>query len=131
MKLMDAVKTVFGKYATFSGRARRSEYWNFVLFNILVSFCLGFLGGLLGGLTGSETITTIFTGISGIWGLAVLIPSLAVIWRRLHDIGKSGAYFFFTLIPLVGAIILLVWLAQPGQPGPNQYGPDPKGYQGY
>ena len=127
MGFMDAVKSVFGQYANFSGRARRSEYWYFVLFNFLISFVLGFIGGLLG-----EKIGTVFTVISGLWSLVVLIPSLAVAWRRLHDIGKSGAYFLLILIPLVGAILLIVWFCQPGQPGDNQYGPDPKGsYTGY
>ena len=127
MGFMDAVKSVFGQYANFSGRARRSEYWYFVLFNFLISFVLGFIGGLLG-----EKIGTVFTVISGLWSLVVLIPSLAVAWRRLHDIGRSGAYFLLILIPLVGAILLIVWFCQPGQPGDNQYGPDPKGsYTGY
>ena len=124
MGFMDAVKSVFGNYATFSGRARRSEYWYYVLFNFLVSFVLGLVGGLFG-----EKVGTVLTGI---WSLAVLIPGLAVCWRRLHDIGKSGAYVFISLIPLVGVILLLVWFCQPGQPGDNQYGPDPKGgYRAY
>ena len=124
MGFMDAVKSVFGNYAAFSGRARRSEYWYFVLFNFLVSFALGFIGGLLG-----DNVSTV---LSSIWSLGVLIPSLAVAWRRLHDIGKSGAYFLLILIPLVGAILLIVWFCQPGQPGDNQYGPDPKGgYKSY
>ena len=124
MGFMDAVKSVFGNYADFSGRARRSEYWYFVLFNFLVSFALGFIGGLLG-----DNVSTV---LSGIWSLVVLIPSLAVAWRRLHDIGRSGAYFLLILIPLVGAILLIVWFCQPGQPGDNQYGPDPKGgYKSY
>lgn len=124
MGFMDAVKSVFGNYAAFSGRARRSEYWYFVLFNFLVSFALGFIGGLLG-----DNVSTV---LSSIWSLVVLIPSLAVAWRRLHDIGKSGAYFLLILIPLIGAILLIVWFCQPGQPGDNQYGPDPKGgYKSY
>ncbi len=118
MGFMDAVKSVFGQYATFSGRARRSEYWYFVLFNFLVGIVLGVIGALLG-----EKASSVITSI---WSLAILIPTLAVSWRRLHDIGKSGAYYLFILIPLVGFIMLLVWFCQPGQTGDNQYGPDPK-----
>ena len=127
MKFMDAVKSVFGKYATFSGRARRSEYWYFVLFNGLIGLALGFLGSFLGTLLRSDGVTTFFTVLSSIYSLAVLVPSLAVGVRRLHDIGKAGTNWLFILIPLVGAILLLVWFAQAGQIGPNQYGPDPKG----
>ena len=115
MNFMDAVKSVFGNYATFSGRARRSEYWYFVLFSALVSFAIGFIGGFLGGVTGSQGITTVFTVITYLWALAVLVPSIAVGVRRLHDIGKAGTYFLFILIPLAGPIILLVWFAQVGQ----------------
>ncbi len=122
MSFKEAVSSVFHKYATFSGRARRSEYWYFCLFNFLVSFVLG----LLGGLFGDNAMGTIMTVISGIYSLAVLIPGLAVCWRRLHDIGKSGACIFLALIPLVGAIILIVWFCKEGDRGDNMYGPDPK-----
>ena len=124
MSFTEAIKSVFSKYATFSGRARRSEYWNFILLNLIVTTVLSVLSTIFGG---SESIIgMVFSGISGIWSLAILIPNLAVIWRRLHDIGKSGATFFFVLIPLVGAIMLIVWFCQDSQPGENQYGPNPK-----
>lgn len=122
MGFMDAVKKCFQNYATFSGRARRSEYWYFVLFNMLVS---GVLSGL-GRMAGDGFFGTVLTGIASLYSLAILVPGLAVAWRRLHDIGKSGACYFFILIPLVGAIILLVWLAKAGDAGDNAYGPDPK-----
>jgi len=118
MGFSEAVASVFKNYANFKGRARRSEYWFFVLFNMIAS-------GLLTGIsTASEN--RVFLILSSIYSLAVIIPTLAVIWRRLHDIGKSGASYFVALIPLVGAIILLVWLCKDSQPGDNQYGPSPK-----
>ena len=122
MGMMEAVKSVFSQYATFSGRARRSEYWYFVLFNLLVSFALAFVGNLIGGRNGQFGRT-----LSSLYTLAVFVPGLAVCWRRLHDIGKSGGYYFIVLIPLVGWILLIVWLCQDSVPGSNQCGPNPKG----
>lgn len=115
----EAVQSVFSKYATFSGRARRSEYWYFVLLQVIVT-------AVLNGLY-SATESVAFSTILVLFDLALLVPSLAVCWRRLHDIGRSGAYYFFVLIPLVGWILLLVWMCQDSQPGANQYGPNPKG----
>lgn len=115
----EAVQSVFSKYATFSGRARRSEYWYFVLLQVIVT-------AVLNGLY-SATESVAFSAILVLFDLALLVPSLAVCWRRLHDIGRSGAYYFFVLIPLVGWILLLVWMCQDSQPGANQYGPSPKG----
>jgi uncharacterized membrane protein YhaH (DUF805 family) len=105
------------KYAVFSGRSRRMEYWYFVLFNIIVSIVLGVIDGLLGtsGL------------LSGIYSLAVLIPTLAVTVRRLHDIDRSGWWILIALVPLIGVIVLLVFALLEGTPGDNQYGPNPKG----
>lgn len=85
MSFGEAIKSVFSKYATFSGRARRSEFWYFFLFNLLVSFVLNLIPH--------------FTIVSGLWALAILIPSLAVMVRRLHDIGKSGWTYLYFLIP--------------------------------
>ena len=85
MNFGEAIKSVFSKYATFSGRARRSEFWYFFLFNFLVSFVLGLIPFL--------------SVVSGLWALAVLIPNLAVAVRRLHDIGKSGWTYLYFLIP--------------------------------
>ena len=115
----EAVQSVFSKYATFSGRARRSEYWYFVLLQVIVT-------AVLNGLY-SATESVAFSAILVLFDLALLVPSLAVCWRRLHDIGRSGGYYFFVLIPLVGWILLLVWMCQDSQPGANQYGPNPKG----
>lgn len=105
-------------YANFSGRARRSEYWGFMLCFLPVSFVLYFLARL--------TDSSIFSILYSIWALALLLPQLGVNVRRLHDIGKSGWYILVGLIPLVGAIILLVWACQDSQFGDNQYGPSPK-----
>ena len=123
MGFMDAVKKCFQNYVNFSGRARRAEYWYFMLFNFLISFGLSILGTLAGQ---DRFLGTVFNGIASLYSLAVFIPGLAVAWRRLHDIGKSGGYWFFILIPIAGPIILLVWLATAGNVGENAYGPDPK-----
>jgi uncharacterized membrane protein YhaH (DUF805 family) len=118
MDFMTAVRTcVQQKYADFSGRARRSEYWWFVLFNII----LGIVAAIIDkGILGSEM------GLIGIIvSLALLIPGIAVGVRRLHDLGKSGWWLLVALIPLIGAIILIWWFIQEGTPGDNEYGPNP------
>lgn len=117
MKFFEAVKSVFCKYATFTGRARRSEFWYFYLFNVVVGSILAALGESFG----------FFALLSRIYAIATLIPGLAVAWRRYHDIGKSGINILLILIPLAGLIIYLVQMARPGIAGANQYGPDPKG----
>jgi uncharacterized membrane protein YhaH (DUF805 family) len=108
---------VLKKYAVFSGRARRQEYWMFVLFNFIISFVISLV------VMFAETLFF----LPYLYGLAVLIPGIAVTVRRLHDTNRSGWWWFITFIPLIGAIILIVFLAQDGQPGENQYGPNPKG----
>jgi uncharacterized membrane protein YhaH (DUF805 family) len=115
MSFMDAVKAVLTNYVGFSGRARRSEYWYWVLFQVALAVVLGIIAGI------------IKTNILGMLvNLALLLPSLAVSVRRLHDIGKSGWFLLLALIPLVGAIILIVWACQDSQAGANQYGANPK-----
>jgi len=107
---------VLKKYAVFSGRARRKEYWMFFLFNIIIALVLGFIEGLVGG-----------PGIIGtLYSLAVLIPGIAVSIRRLHDIGRSGWWLLICLIPIIGPIVVLVFMAQDSKPGDNQYGQNPK-----
>lgn len=115
MSFIEAVKSVFSQYVGFSGRARRSEYWYFTLFNAIVSIVLSILV--------SATGSSLFSILS----LALVLPGIAVTIRRLHDIGKSGWYILFDCIPLVGAIILIVWFCKDSMPGENQYGPNPKG----
>jgi uncharacterized membrane protein YhaH (DUF805 family) len=118
-------------YALFSGRARRSEYWYFVLFNAIFSLLAGVLDHLLGT---SFIINTINGPIDFYYGycylvyaLIVFLPSLAVLVRRLHDVGKSGWFFLISLIPIVGAIWLLVLLFTDSVEGLNKYGLNPKG----
>ncbi|MFG2308760.1 DUF805 domain-containing protein [Streptomyces sp. NPDC048566] len=106
---------VLKKYAVFSGRARRQEYWMFFLFNLIIAIVLAILGRAMG--------TSI---LSGLYSLAVLLPGLGVAVRRLHDTDRSGWWILIGLIPLVGAIILIVFLASEGKREPNQYGPNPK-----
>lgn len=118
MNMMEAVKSVFSQYANFKGRARRSEYWYFCLFNILVGFVLGFLGSLTG--------ISIFNAIASLYTLASLIPGLAVCVRRLHDMGKRGTWLFLVLIPIIGSIILIVWYTKDSVPGENEFGANPK-----
>ena len=118
MTLEQAVESVFRQYANFGGRARRSEYWLFVLFVFLVSIVLSFLGGAIGG----PGLTRILTGL---FTLVIFLPSLALIWRRLHDTGRSGLWFLLTFIP-IGQIVLLIFFCLDGQPGENEYGPNPK-----
>lgn len=118
----DAVRQVFNKYATFRGRARRSEYWWFVLFNYLVVFVALILDFCLG-------LTFADTGYGPIYCIAaivLLLPSLAVTVRRLHDINKSGWNILWGIIPLIGAILLLVWCCQDSKAEVNQYGESPK-----
>lgn len=110
------------QYADFEGRARRKEYWMFVLFNFIIGFVLGIIDGLFGWLSPEIGLGV----LGGIYSLAVIIPSLAVGVRRLHDIGKSGWAYFIILIPIVGAIILLVWFCREGVSGNNEWGEDPK-----
>jgi uncharacterized membrane protein YhaH (DUF805 family) len=110
--------TVFKKYFDFDGRARRKEYWVFTLINSIVCLILSLLIELNGSIFWSI--------ISIIYGLGVFFPEWAVTVRRLHDTGHSGWWVFINLIPVIGAIILLIFLLTDSQEGANQYGPNPK-----
>jgi uncharacterized membrane protein YhaH (DUF805 family) len=105
----------------FGGRSRRKGYWDFLLFNIIVAIVLAWIDALLGTFSSSGIGV-----LSGIYGLAILIPSLAVTVRRLHDIDRSGWWILINLFPLIGSIVLLVFAVSEGTPGNNQYGPNPK-----
>ena len=123
MNMIEAVKAVFSKYATFEGRARRSEYWWFVLFNLIVSIILTvLLGGGRGmgdsGMMGGSLL-------ANIWSLATLLPSLAVGARRLHDIDRTGWWQLIWFIPVIGWIVLIVFFASRGTAGPNRFGANP------
>lgn len=113
---------VLKKYAVFSGRARRKEYWFFVLFNIIISIVLA----VIDGVTGSFSPEAGMGLLGGIYTLAVLIPGIAVSVRRLHDTERSGWWLLIALVPLIGAIVLLVFMVQDSKPGQNQYGANPK-----
>ncbi|OEU73639.1 MAG: hypothetical protein BA874_12290 [Desulfuromonadales bacterium C00003068] len=113
---MEWYLAVLKNYAGFSGRARRKEYWMFLLFNMIIAVVLGFIEGLFGspGILGS------------IYSLAVLVPSIAVSMRRLHDTGRSGWWMLIGFVPLIGAIVLLIFFVQDSMQSSNQYGPSPK-----
>ncbi len=113
---------VLKKYAVFSGRAQRAEYWYFTLFNMIFSISLSILDVILGFNTQSAF------NLNGIYTLAVLVPSLAVGTRRLHDIGKSGWWQLIILIPVIGWILIVVWFATDSKED-NKYGENPKKYQ--
>ena len=113
---------VLKKYAVFGGRSRRKEYWMFVLFNIIVSVVLA----VLDSMSGTMSATLGMGLLGGLYSLAVLVPGLAVSVRRLHDTNRSGWWLLIVLIPLVGAIVLIVFMAQDGTPGENGYGSNPK-----
>lgn len=116
------LKVVCDNYANFTGRARREEYWMYTLFNSI--FLIGIVA--VSGVFVSITDTPAFMGLYLIYLLGIILPSLAVIVRRLHDVGKSGWFYFITLVPFVGPIWLFVLFVTEGDKGPNQYGPDPK-----
>ncbi len=109
MDFLTAIKTCFSKYADFTGRARRSEFWFWWLFTFIVGLILGWI-----------------PVIGWIISIALIIPNLAVGARRLHDTGKSGWWWLINLIPIVGIIILIVFWAQDSNAGENQYGANPK-----
>jgi len=109
------------RYAQFSGRARRKEYWYFFLFNILIAMVLAFVDALTGTFSAEASIGA----LSGLYMLAVLVPGVAVTVRRLHDTNRSGWWVLIGLVPLLG-LLLLVFTVAAGQSGENDYGPDPK-----
>lgn len=121
----EAIKMFFSNYATFSGRSSRSEFWYVTLFNFLVSIAITMLGVIFIAVSPSYEMIVALKVVNWIYSLAVLIPGLALAWRRLHDIGKSGGWWFIWLIPLVGAILLLVWFCTASDPEENEYGPVP------
>ena len=142
--MMSAYKLMFKNYAKFSGRSRRSEYWYASLMNFIIVMAAWLLNGVLMGAGAAisaavadtySSVGVILFGISGIIGfllmiysIALIIPGLALVVRRLHDIGKSGWYMLLSLIPIIGGIIMLVFMVTDSQPGANQYGENPKGF---
>lgn len=110
MNFGDSIKLCFSKYADFNGRAKRPEFWWFVLFTFLVSLALGMVSDV----------------ISGLFSLAVFVPSIAVGARRLHDTNRSGWFQLLWIIPVIGWIVLIVFCAQEGEAGDNQFGAVPE-----
>lgn len=121
-----AIRRGFQKYVVFRGRASRGEYWWWFLFVAAVSFVLVILSNLT-----SRNSPGFFTYLYGLWLLAVFIPGLAVAVRRLHDTGRSGWWYFLSLIPIVGGIILIVFMASPTTPDAAKYGPPEQPALGY
>jgi uncharacterized membrane protein YhaH (DUF805 family) len=130
---------VIKKYAVFSGRARRKEFWMFTLFSVIISIIISILDRLFGLTYGSGNTSGV---LSTIYSLAVLLPSIGVGIRRLHDTGRTGWWLLINLVPCIGFIVYIVFAAQEGNAGDNAYGPDPKaaerfgpggepGYPGY
>ena len=117
MNMIDATKICFSKYVTFSGRARRAEYWWFILATMIVGFVIALIDAVIGfgefGLFGN------------LWSLAILLPTLAAGVRRLHDTDRSGWWTLMWFLPIIGWIVLIVFLATRGTEGANRFGPDP------
>ena len=107
---------VMQNFLVFSGRARRKEYWMFVLFNVLITFGIGLAESMI-GLPGT---------LSSFYALVVLIPSVAVGVRRLHDTGRTGWWMLLNLLPVIGTIVLIVFFCFDSEEGTNEYGPNPK-----
>ena len=127
MTFTQSISTCFSKYATFSGRASRSEYWWFALFGMIVNLVANRIDGV-----GSRSFELnvgaldLSVGTTGsLISLVIFVPSLAVMVRRFHDIDKSGWWFWIVLVPFVGWIIFIVWMASEGTQGPNTYGNPP------
>lgn len=112
---------VLKKYAVFNGRARRKEFWMFVLVNVIVALVLAFIDSKIGLM--SETGYGI---LSGIYSLAILVPSVAVTVRRLHDTNRSGLWYLIAFVPVIGGLVLLYFCVLDGDAGMNQYGDNPK-----
>lgn len=114
MEWLNSVEQVLRNYAQFNGRSSRREYWYFILFY----YCVVFGFSLLAMAPFGWILLLVFI-------LSMLLPNLAVTVRRLHDIGKNGAWLLIGLVPLFGWVVLVIWLCQEGTPGDNQYGPNP------
>jgi uncharacterized membrane protein YhaH (DUF805 family) len=120
MSFQDAVRTCLGKYADFTGRARRSEYWWFVVFTAVVTTIASVVDAIVGTKFGNFGLFQVLAT------LALLLPELAVGARRLHDVGRSGWMLLLLIIPVIGALILVVaFFIRDSEPD-NDYGPSPK-----
>ncbi len=123
MGFMEAFFAGLQKYADFGTRSSRSEYWFWVLAYAVGYVALSILSGILGWIGLGFVGMILF----GVYALGMIVPSLAVTVRRLHDVGRSGWFVLLVFIPLIGAIVLLIWEVSPGQPEENQWGANPLG----
>ena len=119
-------KCFIQNYANFNGRARRKEFWHYVLWYNIIGFAAVFLASFISAFVDKQLGYAITTRFTRLLSAVFLLPSLAVQARRLHDINKSGWYNFLVLIPIIGWIILIVWSCTEGDKGDNKYGADPK-----
>jgi uncharacterized membrane protein YhaH (DUF805 family) len=128
MGFTEAIRSGFANYVNIHGRASRPAYWWWVLFGVLVSLVTQVLDGLLGStmvrtnLYGTEVSIGLLSSLAG---LALMLPSIAVLVRRLHDTDRSGWWYWMFLVPIFGWLVLLYFLASAGTPGDNRYGPPP------
>ena len=122
-----AVESCFSQYATFRGRACRSEYWHFALFGALASIFweIAFVVAGFGDPVATSTAAGLLSVLLAGYSLTMFLPTLSVTVRRLHDTGRSGWWWLIGIVPLIGAILLLVWFCSRGTYGPNRYGADP------
>ena len=116
--MIDAYKKFWQNYVNFSDRSRRSDYWYATLMHIIISLILSVLI--------VSTGVQFFATLASLYSFATFIPGLALVVRRLHDIGKSGWNYLFIFLPIIGQILLFVWFVTDSQPGANQYGLNPK-----
>ena len=133
MTFSESIRTCLAKATTWQGRAARSEYWYFVLFNFSCLFVAALIDRMLGTSftfpdpTTGELNSLFYGWVYVLVALALFLPNLAVLVRRLHDTNHSGWWYWIVLVPLIGAILLLVWFCSRGTNGNNAYGPDPLG----
>ena len=123
MGFMDAVKSCFEKYATIQGRARRAEYWWFYLFIIIAYIVVSVVAGVLSAII--PILGAVAFGALALGAIAILIPSICVTVRRLHDQDRSGWWILIAFVPAIGGIVLLVFMILRGTEGDNRFGPDP------
>lgn len=122
MGFQEAVRKCFSDYATFAGRAPRAEFWWFMLFLFLGNLAFAIIDGILFGTAADGEPISV---LGGLFSLAVLLPSIAVGVRRLHDLGRSGWWYLLILVPVIGVLVLIFFFVQTGTEGDNRFGPDP------